>query len=201
MERTWPNNDDMINDVKDIDFFNKITELYIRGNFKFDILPDSLTFLDCVGNELSGLPPLPDSLTWLDCAGNELSSLPTLPYTLRCLDCSNNQLSSLPTLPKTLIGLFCNNNQLSNLPTLPNTLTKLICNINPYNLWSDLIDATQINIDFAEIICEKLSLFNDRIQEIHNELNQNINNKYNEKMEQLKKDIQEVLNAKCEIIL
>jgi phage host-nuclease inhibitor protein Gam len=71
-------------------------------------------------------------------------------------------------------------------------------------LWNDLIDTTQINIDFAEIICEKLSLFNDRVQEIHNELNQNINNiynKYNEKIGQLKKEIQAVLNATYEIIL
>jgi len=110
-------------------------------------------------------------------------------------------LSCLPTLPNILTHLYCSSNQLSCLPTLPNALKYLICNINPYNLWSDLIDATQINIDFAEIIYEKLSLFNDRIQEIHNELNQNIYNKYNEKMEQLKKEIQAVLNENYEIIL
>jgi hypothetical protein len=35
MERTWCNNYDMINDMKDMETFNQITKLTIRGNTKF----------------------------------------------------------------------------------------------------------------------------------------------------------------------
>jgi anti-sigma28 factor (negative regulator of flagellin synthesis) len=56
-------------------------------------------------------------------------------------------------------------------------------------------------MDFAEIICEKLSVFNVRIQELQDKLNKNQCNDYNKKIAQLKKDIQEVLNATYEIIL
>jgi hypothetical protein len=53
----------------------------------------------------------------------------------------------------------------------------------------------------VELIYEKLSVFNDQVQELHNELNENEWHDYNKKMGQLKKDIQSVLNAKYEIIL
>jgi hypothetical protein len=53
-------------------------------------------------------------------------------------------------------------------------------------------------MDFLEIICEKLGVFNDQVQELQDNLNKNICDKYNERMAQLKKDIQEVLNEKYE---
>ncbi len=115
--------------------------------------------------------------------------------------CSNNQLSGLPTLPNTLTHLCCSNNQLLSLPDLPNSLIQSAVSNNPFNLWHILIDSIKINMDFAEIICEKLSVFNDRIQELQDKLNKNGWYSYNKKIAQLKKDIQEVLNATYEIIL
>ena len=52
MKRTWNNNDDMINDMKDMDFFNQITTLCINGNIKFTTLPNRLTSLNCSKNHL-----------------------------------------------------------------------------------------------------------------------------------------------------
>jgi Leucine-rich repeat (LRR) protein len=100
-----------------------------------------------------------------------------------------------------LTYLSCANNQLSSLPNLPYNLVELICANNPYNLWKDLININTINLDMFEIICEKLSVFNAQIQELQDNLNKNICDKYNEIMAQLKKDVQEVLNEKYEINL
>ena len=99
MERTWNNNYDIINDMKDMDFFNNTAILTINGNLKFNILPNKLTCLDCRYNQLSNLPTLPNTLTCLYCYNNQLSSLPDLPYNLTFLNCSNNQLSNLSNLP------------------------------------------------------------------------------------------------------
>jgi hypothetical protein len=99
---------------------------------------------------------------------------------------------------------MCQNNQLSSLPILPNTLKELKCLNNPYNLWKDLINTNEINVDFAELICEKLIVFNDQVQELQDNLNKGslyYLRSYNEKILQLKKDIQEVLSEKYEINL
>jgi Leucine-rich repeat (LRR) protein len=149
MGHMWSTIDDMNNDMKNMETFNQIKTLYIRGNFKFYLppkltrlycydnqlsslpeLPNHLIHLHCWNNKLSSLPELPNTLTHLSCFDNQLSSLPELPNTLTYLDCSFNQLSSLPKLPNALTQLYCYNNQLLSLPKLPNTLTHLECNDN-----------------------------------------------------------------------
>ena len=65
-------------------------------------MPNTLTDLDCYGNNLTNLPELPNTLTKLICHNNNLTSLPELPNTLTVLNCGNNKLNSLPELPISL---------------------------------------------------------------------------------------------------
>jgi Leucine-rich repeat (LRR) protein len=203
MIRTWNNEDDMINDMKNMDFFNEIIELKIRGNIKFNTLPNKLTYLDCFNNQLTSLPTLPNTLEHLDCRLNQLSSLPTLPNSLKKLACSNNQLLKLPFLPKMLKYVDCENNKLLGLPNVPKKIVWLYCYNNPFNLWKDLISTNEIDedVDMREFICEKLSILDDRIQELQSNLNKGKYIDYNKKMRKIKKDIKKILNAKYEIIL
>ena len=105
------------------------------------------------------------------------------------------------SLPNTLTHLYCNNIQLSSLPELPNTLTGLLCHNNPFNLWSALIHLNKINTEYAEIIHEKLNILDYKIKEIEDELSKNISYQYNQKMSELKKEIDKILNFEFEIIL
>ena len=99
-------------------------------SIKNHILPNSLNFLHCSGNQLTLLPNLPNSLKGLYCSNNQLISLPELPNSLEELRCSNNQLTSLPNLSNSLIELYCRNNNLKSLPDLPNSLQRLYCHNN-----------------------------------------------------------------------
>ena len=83
--------EEMIDDMKNMDTFNQIQTLTIRGNIQFDQLPNNLKYLDCFNNQLSKLPDLPNKLTYLNCSNNQLSGLPNLPNTLIYLDCRYNQ--------------------------------------------------------------------------------------------------------------
>jgi uncharacterized repeat protein (TIGR02543 family)/uncharacterized repeat protein (TIGR01451 family) len=95
--------------------------------------------LYCYDNLLTNLPSLPASLTWLDCAGNKLDGLPdSLPGSLAHLDCQNNQLAVLPALPTNLIKLYCNGNQLTELPALPLSLAEIWCQVNHLTALPDL---------------------------------------------------------------
>ena len=121
------------------------------------------------------------------------------------------------SLPNTLTHLYCNNNQLLTLPELPNTLTHLLCHNNPFNLWTALINPIKIKTEYAEIIYEKLNMLNLKIKEIESELNKNIDeemayeeedklnkseiDQYNQKMSELRKEIDKILNFELEIIL
>jgi hypothetical protein len=64
-----------------------------------------------------------------------------------------------------------------------------------------LIDINKIDIDYKEIIYEKLHIYNDQVDKLQNELNENIYDNYNEKILELKQNIQAILNTKYEIIL
>jgi Leucine-rich repeat (LRR) protein len=234
MKRIWTTANDVYNDMKNMETFNQIKILTIYGKIKFSLqfslpnkliklycsnnqltnlpeLPNTLTRLDCSNNQLTNLPELPNTLTRLDCDDNQLSSLPKLPNTLTCLDCSYNQLSSLPELPNTLTYLFCDNNQLSSLPILPKRLSYAAYDNNPFNLWAVLIDPTKINMEYAEIIYEKLNILDYKIKEIECELNENRDeedklnkneiDQYNKNMSELKIEIDKILNFKLDIIL
>lgn len=90
---------------------------------------DSLQFLACSHNFLTGLPRLPSTLKTLICSYNNgaLTSLPDLPYTLENLTCINaSQLLSIPSLPNSLKELTLTGiGQIVTLPNLPNSIAKL----------------------------------------------------------------------------
>ena len=56
----------------------------------------SLTFLNCLNNNLTFLPPLPKGLTQLFCQTNKLTSLPPLPSGLTVISCNNNNVTAIP---------------------------------------------------------------------------------------------------------
>jgi RHS repeat-associated protein len=109
----------------------------------------SLTYLDCINNQLPSLPSLPSSLTQLFCDNNQLTTLPSLPSSLSWLYCNYNQLTTLPSLPSSLSWLYCNYNQLTTLPSLPSSLSRLYCNYNQLtglpNLPNNLLDLACTN--------------------------------------------------------
>jgi len=85
-------------------------------------------------------------------------------------------------------------------------MTYLNCCNNPYNLWNSLIDLNKINPEFAVIICEKLSIFDDHIKKIQNYLNNVFlccrdHRKYNNQISELKIEINKIINYNYEIIL
>ncbi len=60
-----------------------------------------------------------DSLKFLTCNNNTLTGLPSLLAPLMGLSCSNNSITSLPALPSTLTALYINNNPITTFPALP----------------------------------------------------------------------------------
>ncbi len=119
-------------------------------------LPNSLLFLDCVGNHLTSLPTFPGSLLYLACFKNQLTSLPALPNSLTQLVCSYNPLTSLPVLPDSLRELYTSFCHLTSVPYLPKTITKLLCDHNPSlsclpQIWKNNLDVFWI--DSTNIQC------------------------------------------------
>jgi uncharacterized repeat protein (TIGR01451 family) len=140
-----------IHDLTGIRYFKHLDTLKCYNNSLATLpsLPLPILYLDCSGNQLTGipatplaqkiicdsnqltgLPALPASLRFLYCSGNHISQLPELPPSLQILYCDHNQLSTLPALPHSLAVLYCNNNQLASLPSLPSTLYNLVCSYN-----------------------------------------------------------------------
>jgi len=98
-----------------------------------DNLPDTLTYLDCSGNNIKSLPDnLPDTLENLLCLDNKLLKLPNkLPKSLRYLNCSCNHIEVLPNnLPDSLEVLCFYHTQVTKLPqNIPRSLEQMhICN-------------------------------------------------------------------------
>jgi hypothetical protein len=195
-----------------------LTDLLCSNNQLLNLpeLPNTLNNLYCYNNKLSSLPKLPNTLINFNCSKNKLLSLPLIPSTLTYLDCSCNQLSSLPELPHTLTELICCKNKLLSLPKLPPNLLIILHSNNPFNLWTVLIDPTKINADYAEIIYEKLNILDHKIKEIEDDLNKNtfeeiedeemafeltknMVNQYNQKMSELKKEIDKIVNFELEL--
>jgi len=132
-----------ITDLTGMQYFKKITSLFIEGNELTWLPPlaDGLTNLDCSKNKLASLPILPDPLYSLTCSNNQLSTLPDLPANLRTLACANNQLIYLPKLPDSLTYLNCSYNNLTTLPSLPDSIRTLYCFINQITSLPDLPDS------------------------------------------------------------
>jgi hypothetical protein len=82
----------------------------------------SLTYLVCVDNSLTTLPPLPNSLMELWCGSNSLLSLPVLPNSFQVLSCYYNRLISLPALPNSLRYLDCSYNYITCFSTFPDSM-------------------------------------------------------------------------------
>ncbi len=90
----------------------------------------SLTHLECIGNQLTSLPPLPPNLTYINFDYNQINVWPALPSTVTDVEALNNLLPSISSLPPNLQIFSCDNNKLSNLPTLPASLKELYCGAN-----------------------------------------------------------------------
>jgi Leucine-rich repeat (LRR) protein len=105
-------------------------------------LPDGLTHLLCVDNNLRILPALlPATLIELDCSYNNLLTLHTpsgLPASLEKLICDDNNLVSLPRLPAGLLVLSFSSNEFRTLPRVPASLTRLNCSYNELTTLPDL---------------------------------------------------------------
>lgn len=119
-----------------------------------NVLPFSLTLIECWGNSLVKLPNLPANLEWLDYSDNPIVTPPILPQktqylacegallpanlpnSIQTLICSRCGISELPAeLPKSLEVLDCSKNKIIKLPKLPISLNDLDFS---YNLVSEL---------------------------------------------------------------
>jgi Leucine-rich repeat (LRR) protein len=86
------------------------------------------------------LPQLPEGLTVLNCINNQLSELPQLPSSLTGLFCDANRLTKLLHWPNRLIEVSCENNPieyppfniLSKRPPVP--IIREWVQENPYNM-------------------------------------------------------------------
>jgi hypothetical protein len=119
-------------------------------------LPDTLTEMSCVMNNLTHLPPLSNNLIYLSCDHNKIIYLPILPEKLKKLSFSGNKLTYISTLPENLTKLFCDDNILISLPPLSKNLIDLthIPNL-PENLTNfdfdnniiyDIVNSADLNI-------------------------------------------------------
>jgi gliding motility-associated-like protein len=145
-----------ITSVEGVTYFHSLKQLFINSNLliSLPVLPDSITALQCFGNQLTNLPVLPKSLQLLWCDYNQLISLPDLPNSLTVLLCDNNSLISLPVLPNLLKTLWCGENQLSSLPVLPQTLKTLFCEFNKLTSLPALPDSlTALTCSDNQISC------------------------------------------------
>ena len=126
-----------IADLKGIEYFTALTQLYCSGNqlTNIDVSKNTaLTELWCFNNKLTSLDVSKNiALTKLECFNNKLTSLDVSKnIALTKLECSNNQLTSLDVSKNTaLTELWCNSNQLTNLDVSQNTaLINLYCDWN-----------------------------------------------------------------------
>lgn len=112
-----------------------------------NILPSTITTLDCSYNNLTTLPTYPNLIT-LYCFCNQLISLPEYPN-LTNLVCYSNQLSYLSEYPN-LVELDCSFNQLTSLPNYP-MLVKNYC-------FSNLLDSLPFYPKLKMYLWDKIDL-------------------------------------------
>ena len=126
-----------ISDLKGVEYFTALTDLYCGSNqlTSLDVSKNTaLTKLHCESNQLTSLDVTNNTaLTNLDCHSNQLTSLDVSKnMALTDLYCYSNQLTSLDVTNNTaLIHLDCYSNQLTSLDVTNNTaLTYLDCYSN-----------------------------------------------------------------------
>jgi len=98
--KLFENNSDELNIDSDEDW-NKLNEnhssIVIRYKIKnWPELPEYLTKLSVVYQDITHLPKLPESLIELYCQWNKLTEIPKLPENLEVLKCYENPLVKLP---------------------------------------------------------------------------------------------------------
>lgn len=110
-----------------------------------DVLPDSLVWIEAMGNKLEKLPKLPPNLRSLYLEQNEIIELPELPKSLKKFYCTNNKLTFLPELPSGLEEFSCADNKITKLPDLMHTsLKSLFCENNKLTSLPELPDTLYI---------------------------------------------------------
>ena len=126
-----------ITDLKGIEYFTALTDLYCFNNqlTSLDVSKNTaLRELNCHSNQLTALDVSKNTALWyLYCYNNQLTSLDVSKSTaLKTLECGRNQLTSLDVSKNTALKkLYCNDNQLTSLDVSKNTaLTSLNCNTN-----------------------------------------------------------------------
>ena len=89
--------------------FSVIYDIEYNNEWSDIELCSHITFLNCIGYELTEIPNLPH-VRILSCARNLLTVIPDLPE-VQLLFCTDNKLTELPNLPK-LLNIDCINNNL-----------------------------------------------------------------------------------------
>lgn len=125
--------------LKGIEYFESLTDLDCDGNQLTSLKTKNaeLAFLNCYDNQLTSLDVSKNTeLTLLECSDNRLTSLDVSQNTaLTWLGCISNQLTSLDVTKNTKLETFgCGDNQLISLDISKNTaMILLICFGNPGN--------------------------------------------------------------------
>jgi len=126
-----------ISDLKGVEFFTALIELYCWGNqlITLDVSKNTtLTYLGCGNNKLTTLDISKNTaLEVLDCYDNQLTALDVSTNTaLEHIDCWGNQLTALDVSKNpALESLSCGGNQLTALNVTKNTaLKELFCDGN-----------------------------------------------------------------------
>jgi Leucine-rich repeat (LRR) protein len=132
--------DILVTDLTGIEDFDSLRYLNCSSNTLSGLLTNldvsnntSLTYLECYGNQLTSLDVSNNtSLTYLECNSNSLTSLDVSNTDLTYLSCYGNQLTSLDVSNNTsLTYLDCDFNSLTSLDVSNNTsLTDLLCSYN-----------------------------------------------------------------------
>ena len=119
--------DKKIKNLKGIEYFTALEELYCQGNelTTLDVSKNTaLKILACHSNLLTSLNVSKNTaLEYLGCADNQLTSIDVSKCTaLIEFDCTDNQFTSIDVSKNTkLTGLYCYNNQLTSLDLSKNT--------------------------------------------------------------------------------
>ena len=132
-----PDTENYIYDLKGIEYFTALTNLYCNNNYlkSMDLSKNTeLTELECDGNSLTSIDVSKNTkLSVLSCYYNSIESLDLSKNTnLTKLICNNNKLTTLDLSQNTkLTDLSCDYNQITTLDLSKNTgLTELSCGIN-----------------------------------------------------------------------
>lgn len=143
--------------IPDVNFEQELINLGLDGVLDGQVLTaniDTLTSLNVMGSSISDLTGIEDfiALTFLNCIGNQLTNLNVIQnINLTTLLCNNNLITNLDvTQNVNLTNFSCGSNQLSSLDVTQNTsLVNLQCGYNPLTS----LDVTQ-NPNLTELHCQ-----------------------------------------------